>query len=198
MNDYGERINEYKDNNRSNIRFLIICLFVFAWLAAFIGANRYFFYYIEVSGPSMMDTLQNEDVLCVARRKTPERGSVVIIAGEKGDETHLIKRVIGKEGDIIVIENGEVYLNGEKLKEEYIRGKTYVNKLPARKEYVVGKSEIFYLGDNRENSSDSRVYGCCTEEQIVGVVPEWAMSGFMKSLSKARANVSEWFVSLFT
>lgn len=198
MNDYGERITEYKNKNKSNARFLFSFLFVVLWLAAFIGANRCFFYYIEVEGPSMNDTLYTGDVLCVERYRAPEYGSVVIIAGEKGDDTCLIKRVVGMEGDTIVIEGGEVYRNGEKLEEAYALGKTYVNRSPERKEYTVGENEIFYLGDNRENSNDSRSeMACCTEAQIIGVVPEWAMSGFMKWFSGARADVGKWLTSLF-
>lgn len=198
MNNYEELISEYKKRDGSNLRFLLICLLVFVWLAAFIGANRFFFYYIEVDGPSMMDTLFSEDVLCVDRYKAPEYGSVVIIEGEKGDDTCLIKRVIGMGGDTIVIENGEVYRNGEKLEEDYIRGKTTVRGSEARHEYRVARNEIFYLGDNRPDSNDSRYeMGNCTVEQIVGVVPEWAMSGFMKSLTTARAAVSSWLTGLF-
>ena len=198
MNEYGERINEYKGGKERSVRFMVICVFLIVWFAALIAANRCFFYYIEVNGPSMMNTLKSGDILCVQRYKKAERGSVVIIAGEKGDDTCLIKRVIGAEGDVIVIEDGDVYLNGEKLDEPYVLGRTYVNKLPVRKEYVVGEDEIFYLGDNRENSNDSRSeMGFCTEDQIVGVVPEWSMSDFMKGVLKTRARISEQIASLF-
>ncbi len=197
MNEYGERINEYKGGKERSVRFMVICVFLIVWFAALIAANRCFFYYIEVNGPSMMNTLKSGDILCVQRYKKAERGSVVIIAGEKGDDTCLIKRVIGTEGDVIVIEDGDVCLNGEKLDEPYVLGRTYVNKLPVRKEYAVGEDEIFYLGDNREDSSDSRVYGLCTEDQIVGVVPEWSMSDFMKGVLKTRARISEQIASLF-
>lgn len=129
MADYRELIEENVKKDRSDLRFLAICLFIFVWLTMFIGANRYFFYYIEVDGPSMENTLFTGDVLCVNKRVRAVRGDVVIIDGEKGNGQCLVKRVIALGGDTLVIEGGYVWLNGDKLEEDYIKeqGVTKVN-----------------------------------------------------------------------
>lgn len=214
MNDFGERISEYKRKDGSNLRFFACCLFIFLWLTAFIGANRTFFYYIEVDGSSMRDTLYSGEVLLAEKNAPFSYGSVVIIDNVKQAEKNgrpvydedgnpvyecLIKRVIGMSGDVIVIENGSVSRNGVLLEEPYAKGNTFVANSPARKEYRIPEGEVFFLGDNREDSKDSRAeeFGTCKEEDIVGVVPDWAMSPFMKWFSGARAAVSEWLTGLF-
>ena len=77
-----------------------------------------------------------------------------------------VKRVIGIPGDEINIEQGNVYINGEKLNEEYIKGETYEREVsfPLK----VGEGEIFVLGDNREGSKDSRDFGTIKIEQVEG------------------------------
>lgn len=200
MTDFKELIELNKRKGESNLRFYAICLAVFLWLTAFIGANRYFFYYIEVDGPSMEDTLHTGDVLCVNKREKAGYGDVVIIEGEKSGGECLIKRVIAREGDTLVIEGGYVYRNGEKLKEDYVKeqGKTYVNSSPARWETTIPAGEVFYMGDNRAVSADSRSsFGTCKEEQIVGVVSRWAMSGAVKWFTGLRADISAWIANLF-
>lgn len=216
MADYKELIELNKKKDESNLRFYAICLAVFLWLTAFIGANRYFFYYIEVDGPSMENTLFTGDVLCMNRRESASYGDVVVIDGEKvktvdgkivydkdGNVVYelLIKRVIAMEGDTLVFEDGYVYLNGEKLQEDYVKeqGKTYVNNSPARWEIKIPAGEVFYMGDNRAVSKDSRSvdFATCKEDQIVGVVPKWAMSGAVKWFTSLRADVSEWLANLF-
>ncbi len=200
MADYKELIELNKKKDESNLRFYAICLAVFLWLTAFIGANRYFFYYIEVDGPSMENTLFTGDVLCVNKRVRVTYGDVVIIEGEKENGEMLIKRVIALEGDTLVFEDGYVYLNGEKLREDYVKeqGKTYVNNSPARWEIKIPAGEVFYMGDNRAVSADSRsAFATCKEDQIVGVVPKWAMSGAVKWFTSLRADVSEWLANLF-
>ena len=200
MADYRELIEENVKKDRSDLRFLAICLFIFVWLTMFTGANRYFFYYIEVDGPSMENTLFTGDVLCVNKRVRAVRGDVVIIDGEKGNGQCLVKRVIALGGDTLVIEGGYVWLNGDKLEEDYIKeqGVTKVNGSAERKEYKIPAGEVFYMGDNRAVSQDSRSsFGTCGEEQIVGVVPDWAMSGFVKWFTGLRASVSEWVMNLF-
>ena len=216
MTDFKELIELNKRKGESNLRFYAICLAVFLWLTAFIGANRYFFYYIEVDGPSMEDTLHTGDVLCMNRRERASYGDVVVVDGEKikmvdgnivYDEERnvvyelLIKRVIAMEGDTLVIEGGYVYRNGEKLKEDYVKeqGKTYVNNSPARWETTIPAGEVFFMGDNRAVSKDSRSsdFGTCKEEQIVGVVSRWAMSGAVKWFTGLRADISAWIANLF-
>ena len=90
-----------------------------------------------------------------------------------------MKRVIGKEGDEIEIdEEGNVFVNGEKLKEDYIREQS-LGKCELEFPYRVPEGMTFVLGDNRAISVDSRIrsIGCVEEEQIVGkaVFRAWPM-----------------------
>lgn len=88
-----------------------------------------------------------------------------------GDEIYeeherLIKRVIGIEGDVIVIKDGLVYRNGEKLDETYVKGDTMPKGLQSP--ITVGKNELFVLGDNRVVSVDSRELGLVNIKQVEG------------------------------
>ena len=133
-----------------------------------------------VSGSSMESTLSNGDRLYVNKLfYTPEKGDIVIIDTDKHPQGPLVKRVIATEGDTVYIDPDtyEVYLNDELLDEDYIKGKTILREIGseyASAKYsrenpiVIGKDEVFVMGDNRENSSDSRSMGIFTTDEVVG------------------------------
>lgn len=80
-----------------------------------------------------------------------------------------IKRVIGLEGDHVLIKNGKVYVNSEKLNEVYLDGV----ETPITGDYydiVVPEGYVFVMGDNRDGSSDSREFGCIPIEKVEGRV----------------------------
>ena len=113
-------------------------------------------------GPAMLPTVSDGEVIIVANHKyssvrgAPEFQQVVafrddfVPSTEEGDNT--IRRVIGLPGDRIEIKDGKVYRNDELLEEDYIKGRTEGDVKPI----TIGKNEVFVLGDNRENSIDSR------------------------------------------
>lgn len=92
-----------------------------------------------------------------------------------------IKRVIGIAGDKIQIENGKVYLNGEELQEEYLADGVITNQLNYN-DIVVPEGYVFVMGDNRNQSADSRVFGCIPIEKIEGKVwfRYWPLNEFGK------------------
>ncbi|MDE7362167.1 MAG: signal peptidase I [Oscillospiraceae bacterium] len=142
---------------------------VFA-ICAMLVLNMFFFRSITVAGPSMLDTLEDGDrVVTFNFCYTPKHGDIVVIQANKliNEATGLwgepiIKRVIAVEGDTIMIDFsvGEVYLNGELLKEDYIKDLTFVRYndtwIESGKEYTVPENCVFVLGDNRPVSNDSR------------------------------------------
>ena len=165
---------------RSDSRFMFAVMLVVFIMSIVIMVNSFVFFNVRVSGPSMQPTLYTGDVLIANRYKVVTRGSIVVIEKEKpNSDDWLIKRVIAIAGDTVKISDGYVYLNGELLEEKYIlkEGKTEVN---TEGEFIitVADGEYFYLGDNRENSSDSRIkeFGTCSASQIVGVIENWSLS----------------------
>ena len=121
-----------------------------------------------VKGASMEDTLFNrERLICnkiVYRLTEPERGEIVIFKPPIDQNHNYIKRVIAVEGDRIKIIDGIVYLNGEKLEEDYVDHRSH-ETMP---EVTVPEDSYFVLGDNRSNSSDSRFWGFVPEKNIIG------------------------------
>ena len=84
-------------------------------------------------------------------------------------KNNLVKRIVGVEGDIINIEDGNLYVNSKLQQEEYINGTTF-EKNNIRFPLEIGEGKVFVLGDNRENSLDSRDFGLIDMEQIKGKV----------------------------
>ncbi len=93
-------------------------------------------------------------------------------------QKRLVKRVIGMPNDVIDIKDGKVYINGEILEESYVKGDTFKGEIefPIK----VPKENLFVMGDNRENSLDSRDLGCISYKQIEGkvVCRVWPISQF--------------------
>ena len=109
-----------------------------------------------VEGPSMRPTLETQERLVVNkfiyRFRSPEKGEILVFRYPRDKSRDFIKRVIATEGDTVEIKDGRVYVNDKLLTEDYILEKT-------RSEYAkatVPKGTIFVMGDNRNNSEDSR------------------------------------------
>ncbi len=134
--------------------YLLIVLIVTLLIIKFVGQRT------EVSGQSMEPTLSNGDNLIVDkisyRFRAPERFEIIVFPPPHQEDTFYIKRIIGLPGEKVRIdEEGKIYINGEVLEESY--GKEQIrNPGLAFDEIELEKDEYFVLGDNRNNSSDSR------------------------------------------
>ena len=145
---------------------------------------------ISVVGPSMSPTLENGERILVNRIGyklfDPKRNDLVVFLPNGNEKAHYyIKRVIALPGDRVQIKDGIVYINGEPF-EEKAEVSAIENPLLAEDEIVTGKDEYFVLGDNRNNSEDSRYasIGNVKKEHIVGqawlIVYPWNKFGLLK------------------
>lgn len=129
---------------------------------------------VKVDGPSMFPTLKDNDILIEKKfDRNFDRFDIVIIDYNK---EKLVKRIIGLPGDTVRISVthvgnnvvSRIFINGEVLEENY--GYEYIRDAGiAANELVLGNNEYFVLGDNRNNSSDSRFLGVFKKENIKGV-----------------------------
>jgi len=152
------------------VKHIVLAIIVGILFITFVGQRT------VVYGMSMTPTLENGDQL-VIEKISPKIGGIkhgdivtIYIHGmlDEGKD-YLIKRVIAIEGDRVKIENGHVYLNGEMLNEDYIRGDyTYEERLTS--EITIEKGQIFVMGDNRlkGGSNDSRSLGVFNVSAIRG------------------------------
>lgn len=132
----------------------------------------------SIPSESMEPTLLVGDRIAVERVsyrfREPARGDVVVFMGGPGQPPHLVKRLIGLPGDRIEIVDGEVRVNGEALAEPYVVRPDGRSSGP----YTVPVGHLFFLGDNRGHSDDSRYgLGYVPRERVVGraVVRIWPL-----------------------
>ena len=129
-----------------------------------------------VSGASMLPTFTSEEYLVIDelsyRLRTPKRGDVVVLRYPLDESKFFIKRIVGLPGEVLSVKNGEVSVlrkdgqTNEKLIEPYVAPET-------KKEFQVSKladDEYFVMGDNRDESSDSRTWGPLPRKYIIGRV----------------------------
>ncbi|WP_163653567.1 type I signal peptidase SipY [Listeria sp. PSOL-1] len=139
---------------------------------------------VKVDGRSMEPTYQDGNHLFIEKITKPDRFDKVVFDAptSTGDEgSYFIKRVIGVSGDKIEFKDSKLYVNGKKYKEDYLaKGMpTYSQPGSNRSTFTlkditghekVPKGKLFVLGDNREGSMDSRMFGFIDESAVDGVV----------------------------
>src|ERR1700731_3322813 len=154
-------------------RDLLVSLAISAFIIIFLYQP------VKVEGTSMMPGLQDQERIFVNKfvyRWEPiERGDIVVFRYPRDTSKSYIKRVIGVAGDRVRIVNGQVYVNGEALDEDYVPS----DYADARSypELVVPRNTYFVLGDHRTMSSDSREFGPVNDRYIYGkaVFGYWPM-----------------------
>ncbi|NOX60768.1 MAG: signal peptidase I [Chloroflexi bacterium] len=122
----------------------------------------------QVLGVSMEPTLHGRERLIIEkvsyRFHPPRRGDIVVLSDPRYGPEPLIKRVVGLPGEVIAIENGRVLINGQPYDEPYLNGVMRAD-FPAT---VVPEGHVFVMGDNRNNSNDSRSFGPAPISNIIG------------------------------
>ena len=150
----------------------------------------------RVDGNSMQPTLSHAEMLVINRRaytsfdlnavlsalpgvdrqgedrryifNPPRRGDIVVFRPPGSSSDPYIKRIIGLPGETVEIQNGSVYINGEQLQENYVASGTSWRGGGGNSTLVIPEGEYFMLGDNRDNSSDSRSFGTVPKDDIIG------------------------------
>ena len=181
----------------------IVLLVLIVVLLLFSVVQRVWLSPVLISGHSMNRTIDDGDWLLMDKLKKPTYGDVVVI--EISGETNYIKRVIGLPGETLFMKDNVVYRkkagDGEKF-EKVDEPYAYYSKPDSKLSFpavTVEEGKIFFLGDNRCDSRDSRAIGQKSFETVVGVVPEWAIRS-RKTLSSYYGTVvkiDNFILSLF-
>lgn len=156
------------------IQSIVLALSVFVLLYLFVAQPN------EVKGSSMYPNFKDKEYLLTEKLSyqfgEPKRGDVVIFKAPSTetcaiDECEYIKRVIGIPGDEVMVKEGDVYLNGEKLDQSFLPEMVYSSPGDYMEEGVektVPEGQYLCFGDNRPNSRDGREFGPIDRDLIIG------------------------------
>ena len=147
---------------------------------------------IRVDGDSMIPTLISGEYVAVNRLsyklRSPQRGDIIVFHFPRNPKEEYIKRVVGLPGDVVEAVNGSVYVNGQPLDENYLNVKMNYTGL-----WEVSADQLFVLGDNRNNSSDSHDWGTVPVDYVVGKAvlvywppPAWGLIDHVPLANAAR------------
>ena len=143
-------------------RFVLLVALLFLFFRFVIGFSF-------VSGNSMLNTLHDGDLVLYTRINPQiRRGDIVSLALPSGE--YYVKRVTAIGGDVVDLKNGVLYVNGQQETDDYMLGSTYPEEGNFSYPYTVPQGDVFTLGDNRQESIDSRFYGSVNLRQIKGVL----------------------------
>jgi signal peptidase I len=147
---------------------------------------------IRVDGDSMVPTLISGEYVVVNRLSyrlgSPQRGDIIVFHFPRNPQEEYIKRIIGVPGDVIEVMNGTVNINRQPLDENYLNVETnYTGR------WEVPADQLFVLGDNRNNSSDSHDWGMVPMDYVVGKAilvywppPDWGLIDHVSLANAAR------------
>lgn len=126
----------------------------------------------QIVGQSMEPNYFEQERLLVDRVSPRlnwlDRGDIVIVLSPQAERTELIKRLIGKPGDVIELKDNKVFVNGTALNEPYLRPDASSGPRRNESRWELGERQYFVMGDNRTASEDSRAFGPIDGDRIVG------------------------------
>lgn len=169
MNDSSNHPESKWQTIKENGKLIIIALTIALVIRWLIAEPRY------IPSDSMIPTLYRGDRLVVEKVsyhfQKPAKGDVIVFQppeqlqqiGIKQDQA-FIKRIIATEGQSVSVKNGILYLNNQPLKESYIAEFPHYQLAPV----TVPPHHLFVMGDNRNNSNDSHIWGFLPEKNIIG------------------------------
>lgn len=143
-------------------KYIMVIIFILLFFIFVMGLQ-------QVIGPSMNPTLNEGDIIItnkfIYRFKSIERNDVVVISQ---DEKYMIKRIVGLPGEKVEYQNNDVLINGKAYKETFTNSETEDFTIQDLGYDVIPEDMYLVLGDNRENSLDSRTFGLISKNQIIG------------------------------
>lgn len=143
-------------------KYIMVIIFVLLFFIFVMGLQ-------QVIGPSMNPTLNEGDIIItnkfIYRFKSIERNDVVVISQ---DEKYMIKRIVGLPGEKVEYQNNDVLINGKAYKETFTNSETEDFTIQDLGYDVIPEDMYLVLGDNREDSLDSRTFGLISKNQIIG------------------------------
>lgn len=156
-----------KENKGRGSEFLSTVLYCIVALIIFLLIRHFLFAPVSVDGQSMAPTLEDQDRLILNKIDKIDRFDVIVFPAPSEPDKQYIKRVIGLPGDTIRYQDDVLYINGEPIEEEYLEN-SIENMTPGDNftedfllaaktgEETVPEGTYFVMGDNRQNSKDSR------------------------------------------
>lgn len=176
MRSPGSRKRHYLGRLGWIVKQGVLCLLVVGVAYGFFRfSHRYIVQSVQVDGDSMAPTLLNAKCYLLNRLvyslREPKANDIVVLRDPE-DHGYAVKRIVARPGDGVYLEGGRLFVNGKLLAEPYLaRGtKTYTGPHYRAQMWICGLNQYFVLGDNRNNSADSRVYGAVPRQNILGMV----------------------------
>jgi len=161
---------------RNIVKQLIYCVLIAAVAyGTFQFVTLHVLQSVQVVGGSMTPTLHDSERYVLNRLvyhvRDPKPQEIVVLR-DPSDNCYAVKRIVAKEGDTVFVKEGHLYVNGQLLKEPYLAPNTPTYAGPRYREqmWICGVNQYFVLGDNRNNSADSRIYGTVPRQNIIGMV----------------------------
>ena len=154
-------------------RFLSFVICIAVVLAAAWGIRTYVVEPFEVPSASMETTIMTGDRLFAEKVSyhftDVQPGDIVVFSDPQVPSRVLVKRVIATEGQTVSMSGGTLYIDGVAQSEPYVTGETYpLSQTAGNVSISYPEGEVWVMGDNRENSSDSRYFGSIDEDTIFG------------------------------
>jgi len=152
----------------------MMATFLFGSVASYYFINTCLFGFVEVTGSSMNPALRQGETYLLHRWRVlsgePARLSIVAIS-DPLDDALSVKRIVGLPGERIILKDQRLYIDGNLFEESYLPDSVLTEAMyEYARDFTLSSDQYFLLGDNREDSVDSRIYGAVESERLLGMI----------------------------